>query len=140
MKKIIQKPHLFFLGIIPLIFVFGLINKDQSLNLEYFGGVFSISFWTVTLFSCVFFLLISFNYLTLLWTDKKPKKILSLLHIIFQALAFACFYFYKVKFHGVQNEQFNQINDFLIVSLLLFILATMIHLINFFSSIISKSK
>lgn len=140
MKKIIQKPHLFFLGIIPLIFIFGLINKDQSLNLEYFGGVFSVSFWAITLFSCVFFLLISFNYLTLFWMGKKPKKILSLLHIAFQTLAFACFYFYKVKFYGVQNEQFNQINVVLIISLLLFVLATMIHLINFFSSLISKSK
>lgn len=140
MKKLISKPQLFFLGIIPIIFIFGFINKEQSIDLEYFGGVFSINFWSVSLFSCVFFLLISFNYMALNWTNKKLKNTLTILHIITQTLSFAVFYYYKVIYYGVQNEQYNQINIFLILSLLLFVLATMIHLINFFASLISKSK
>ncbi|NVK53768.1 MAG: hypothetical protein HWD85_12605 [Flavobacteriaceae bacterium] len=140
MKKLIEKPYLFFLGIIPVLFIFGYLNKGQSINLEYFGGIFSIRFWPVTLFSCVFFLLISFNYLTLHWTDKRPKKVLSALHIILQLISFLVFYYYKSTYQGVLNESFNQINSVLILSVLLFIFATMIHLINFFAALTSKSK
>ena len=35
MKKLISKPQLFFLGIIPIIFIFGFINKEQSIDLEW---------------------------------------------------------------------------------------------------------
>ena len=140
MKKIISKPHLFFLGIIPIIFIFGYLNKEQTINLEYFGGIFSINFWSVSLFSCVFFLLISFNYITLLWSNKKLKKALTIAHIVLQTLSFGVFYYYKTMFYGVQNEQYNQVNIFLVFSFLLFILATMVHLINFFASLVSKSK
>lgn len=140
MKKIITRPHLFFLGVIPIVFIFGLLNKGQTIDIEYFGGVLPINIWSVSLFSSVFFLLISFNYLTLFWTDKNPKKLLSILHIVFQTLSFGFFYYYKTTHHGVQNEQINQINDVLIISVLLFVLATMIHLINFFTALIRKSK
>ena len=140
MKKIITRPHLFFLSVIPIVFIFGLLNKGQTMDIEYFGGVLPINIWSVSLFSSVFFLLISFNYLTLFWTDKNPKKVLSILHIVFQILSFGFFYYYKTMHHGVQNEQINQINDVLIISILLFVLATMIHLINFFTALIRKSK
>lgn len=140
MKKIISKPHLYFLGLIPIIFIFGYLNKDQPLNLEYFGGTFSISFWSVSLFSCVFFLLISFNYIALAWTNKPPKKILTTLHLITQTLSFGVFYYYKIMFHSALGEPYNQVNVYLVLSFLLFFLASIIHLINFFTTLISKSK
>ena len=140
MKKLISKPHLFFLGIIPIIFIFGYFNKDQSINLEYLGGTFSIGFWSVCLFSCAFFLLISFNYIALAWTNKRPNKILTMLHIFTQTLSFCFFYYYKIMFHNAVDEPYNQINTFLISSFLLFFLASVLHLVNFFTTLISKSK
>ena len=140
MKKIISKPHLFFLGIIPVIFIFGYLNKEQSIDLGYFGGSFSINFWSVSLYSCIFFLLISFNYAALSWTNKPPNNILTILHIITQTLSFGVFYYYKTMLHDSVAEPNNQINILLISSFLLFVLASMLHLINFFVSVISKSK
>lgn len=140
MKKIISKPHLFFLGVIPIVFIFGYINKNLSINLEYLGGSLPINLWSVSLFSCIFYLLVSFNYIALNWTNKTPKKTLTILHIITQTLSFGVFYYYKVMFLNIENQSYNQINILLIVSFLLFILATFIHLINFFVSLMSKSK
>jgi hypothetical protein len=140
MKKLISKPHLFFLGIIPIVFIFGYLNKTLTIDLEYLGGIFSISLWSICLFSCVFFLLISFNYLTLNWTHKKPKKVLTLLHISVQVISFGVFYYYKTMFLGAEKELYNPINIYLILSFFLFIIATMIHLINFFASLMAKTK
>jgi hypothetical protein len=140
MKKIISKPYLFFLGIIPIIFIFGYLNKEKSINLGYLGGVFSINFWDISLYSCIFFLLISFNYAALSWTNKHPKSILTIFHITTQILSFGVFYYYKTIQYDSVAEPNNQINILLILSFLLFVLASMLHLINFFVSVISKSK
>lgn len=140
MKKIISKPYLFFLGIIPILFIFGYLNKNQTIDIEYFGGLFSIDIWTISLFSCVFFLLISFNYVALIWTNKKPKKVLTFIHILIQTFSFGVFYYYKTMFLGVEKLPDSQLNLYLILSFLLFVIASMVHLINFFASLVSKSK
>lgn len=135
MKKLIQKPHLFFWSLIPILILVSIIFRNTTVSYSYFN----LDLKFLCYLTAIFFGLIGFNYFSLLWANKIPKKGLTIAHIILQVLAILFFGFYSYQ---SENKETAFHEDFLFLtllcSLLLFITATFIHLINFFLSLLSK--
>ncbi|APG64224.1 hypothetical protein LPB136_02060 [Tenacibaculum todarodis] len=139
MKKIAEKPHFFFFGLIPVSIILGFIFKNNSLKIAYYGGDFSINYWNTFLIMAVFFSLMGLNYFALNWAKKRSKKWLTIIHILFQTLSLILFVIYILKIDNVKTEnEADIINIILFCSLLLFVISVFIHLINFIISLISK--
>ena len=140
MKKIINKPHLFFWGLIPLCLLFGFFLKSSGIEIDFYGGNFTINYWALFVFSATFFGLIGVNYFALNIMNKPNKKWLTIVHLSLQTLAFVLLFFY---IYQTQKENTNFHLEFLNLTLLIavfiFLTASFIHLINFFLSLISKN-
>ena len=140
MNKIINKPHLFFWGLIPLCLIIGFILKSSGINIDFYGGNFTISYWPLFIFSSTFFGLIGINYFALNIMNKPNKRGLTITHLGLQILAFILLFFY---IYQTQKENTSFHTDFLNLTLLIavfiFLIASFIHLINFFLSLLSKN-
>ena len=144
MKKIVEKPHLFFFVLAFVLLITSFFVKNNSIDISIYDIYFAIRFTHICQFSFAFFVLIGINYFSLQWVNKTPKKILTLLHVILQLIALFLL-FTKDSWNWVGNndlEKFNLEKDnsnlVIIASVLIFILATLVHLINFFSSLLLK--
>lgn len=139
MKKIVEKPHLFFFGLVPISIILALIFKNNSLNIAYYGGFFSVNYWNLFFVMSFLFSLMGLNYFALNWVKKGLKKWLTILHIISQAFSLVLFVIYILKIDNVKTEnETDIINIILFCSLLLLVISVFVHLINFFISLISK--
>ena len=147
MKKIISKPHSFFFTLIPIVLILGFIFKEKDIDINISYAYFLISYSDFSYFFAVFFGLIGLNYFSLYWGQKKPIKWMTRIHIILQAISLLLF-FTKDNWNWLgRNESPNELsmtldysNLILILSISIFIISAFIHLINFFVSLISKSK
>lgn len=141
MKKIINKPHLFFFSLIPLCLIIAYFLKSSGIEIAIYGGSFNISYWILFTFSSIFFTLIGINYFALNLINKPAKKWLTIIHIVLQVFSFILLFFY---IYQTKKETTNYHQDILSVSLIvasfLFLVASFFHLINFFLSITSKKK
>ena len=141
MRTIINRPQLFFIALIPLLIILGSIYKEETFEIAVFGGGISIDFWTLSLISCVYFMLISFNYLALKWAQKKPKKSLTILHIILQIIALILFLYFIIQFNNPEEPTSTlQLNYLFFISFICFFISVIIHFINFLSSLFLKRQ
>lgn len=139
MKKIIRKPQVFFLPIALLSLIIGLLNKDDSILVSFYTSYAEISVWSISVFTAVFLILISVNYFSLTLTGKSPKKVLTLLHIIFQTIALIPLFYFCVTADLEKTEvQIIKMNSILLLAFLVFLFASLLHIINFIASLISK--
>ena len=141
MKKIIRKPHLFFLFLVPLVVISGILNKEGTIDLNIYATYIVINVWHMSIFSAVFFFLIFINYYALFMIKKPPKKILTVLHIILQLIALVSLFY--VSFTSETKRDFSEtidMNALLVLGFVIFLLASFIHLINFFVSLLSKKQ
>ena len=139
MKKIIRKPQVFFLPIALLSLIIGLLNKDDSILVSFYTSYAEVSVWSVSVFTAVFLILISVNYFSLTLTGKSPKKILTILHIVFQSIALIPLFYFSVTADLERTDvQIIQMNSILIIAFLVFLFASLLHIINFIASLISK--
>lgn len=147
MKKIISKPHLFFFGLIPIVLILGFIYKAEVIDINISYMYFMVKYNNLSYFFAVFFGLIGLNYFSLYWGKKKPFKWLTIIHLLLQTFALVLF-FTKDNWNWLgKNDSPAELNitvDYsnlvLLLSISIFIISAFIHLINFFGSLISKSK
>lgn len=141
MKKIIRKPYLFFLALIPLVVLAGIFNKDGAIDFNIYATYIVISIWHVSMFSAVFFFLIFVNYYSLFIMKKPVKRILTVLHIVLQVIAlFPLLYVIftsKIERNFVETIDMNVL---LVLGFVVFLLASLIHFINFFISLLGKKQ
>ncbi|AUC84533.1 hypothetical protein CW731_04110 [Polaribacter sp. ALD11] len=146
MKKIITKPHLFFFGLTLSFIILGFINRNESLdfNIGDTYYIFTVDFWFYI--SAIFFTLIGFNYFSLIWAEKPPKKWLTILHLSLQMLSLLLL---MTKHHwnwvGKQYpKELSLLNDnsemVIFISFVLFMASILIHLINFFVPLFLKKN
>ena len=139
MKRIVTQPQILFFFLAILLLVSGILSKGQNIDFALYGGVLKLSTWSVSLFSCVFFILIAINYTSLTLTGKHPKKGLTVTHIALQILSLIPLLYFIFTAHSQRTyEQVSQMNIILLLSFVLFIFASVIHLINFVASLLSK--
>ncbi|TXD45929.1 hypothetical protein [Polaribacter sp. IC073] len=146
MSKIIAKPHLFFFALALSFVILGFINRELSIDFN-IGDVyydFTVDFWFYI--SAIYFTLVGFNYLSLIWADKPPKKGLTILHVLLQILAlFLLMTKHRWNWLGAQYPaEFNLLNDHsetvIFISIILFISSILIHLLNFFVPLFLKKN
>ncbi|QOD61164.1 hypothetical protein H9I45_01590 [Polaribacter haliotis] len=144
MKTIIAKPHLFFFGLTMSFFILGFLNREIpfDINIHATYYVSTLNFWFYI--SAVFFALIGFNYFSLAWAEKPPKKWLTITHISLQILSLLLL-LTKENWNWIGKENSQKLsifsdNDQLIIaiSISIFIFSIFIHLINFFTSLFLK--
>ncbi|MFY0631278.1 MAG: hypothetical protein JXR05_12910 [Flavobacteriaceae bacterium] len=139
MRKIISKPHFFFIFLAAITLFCGILNKDATIQVALYGSLVDVKIWTVSLFSVLFFILISVNYASLYIIKKPAKKWLTILHIILQIIALIPFFYFVFQANVPRTyEEVSAINIILVMSFAIFILATIVHLINFVMSLIAK--
>lgn len=136
---------MFFFGLIPIYLILGFLNKNVpiDMNISYIYYLINVDLWCYV--TAVYFGLIGINYLSLSLIKKNPKRGLTTAHIILQILCVLPYWYavFKLDEEGVlENESFFNSVDLkllLIIGFLLFILSGIVHLINFFSSLVSKT-
>lgn len=139
MRKIISKPHYFFVFLAVITLLCGVLNKDAVIPFAFYGTIIDIDITTVTVFSVLFFVLISVNYASLKIIKKPVKKGLTLAHIILQTIALIPYYYFIFQSDIPRTyEEVNAINSILLVAFVVFLIATIIHLINFLLSLLAK--
>lgn len=144
MNKIINKPYLFFFGLIPVFLILGFLKRNIpiDINISFIYYLINVDFWCYV--SAIYFGLIGVNYLSLKLVKKKPKKVLTILHISLQTLCLIPYLYavFKLDENGIlQNDKFFynvEPTYIFLVAFFLFIISVIIHLINFFSSLLLK--
>lgn len=142
MKKILTKPHIFFFGLALFFIVIIFINGKSTINISYL--YYDIEVKTFCLFSSLFFGLIGFNYFSIILANKQPKKWLTITHIVLQTIALVPFIYLLITAKNSSEPNLNQDLEFIIalnfIGFILFLLASFIHLINFFVSLFLKRE
>ncbi|WP_397446838.1 hypothetical protein [Polaribacter sp. R77954] len=145
MKKIIQKPHLFFFSLIPIFIILGIFKRNISIdiNISYIYYLISVDFWCYI--TAVYFGLIGINYLALYWIKKKPNHWLTATHIILQIICIIPYLISVFHLDDTGNLMYTNIpfkdnlGSILLLSFFIFLASILIHLINFFGSLLLKS-
>ena len=138
MKKFLR-PHWFFLVLAIIMLVIGLLNRGKTIDLAYSGSLIKTSIWSVYMISAVFFGLIFINYFSIYLIGKKPKKWLTGFHIFLQLLAlFPLFYFTLYQDSLTNYQEISAMNFILLISFVIFLMASLLHLINFMMSLFVK--
>lgn len=147
MKKLMTKPHYFFFALVPIILMIGYLKREDVININISFSNYTINILNACYLFSVFFALIGFNYFSLSWANKQPKRWLSFLHMLLQILSLVLF-FTRSNWNWIgvdeNTETLNYTLDYsnfiLILSLFVFLIATFIHLINFFTTLFLKSE
>ncbi|GGH01922.1 hypothetical protein GCM10011416_20890 [Polaribacter pacificus] len=148
MKKLISQPHRFFFGLVPVCIVLAFVFFKDLIEFEYYGGFIEAPLKYIYFFSALFFTLIGFNYYSVHWANKPLIKGLTRAHILLQCTALILLisrnHWTWLAGDETQNESttavFGSPNFIFFMAFLIFLLATFIHLINFFISLFRKSK
>ncbi len=145
MNKIINKPHLLFFGLVPLFILISFLRSDANFDINIHDTYFVIRIPDLCYVSAAFFLLIGLNYYLLYWAKKLHRKALTSMHIIFQLISLLFYIYSMFAIPGstnVENEFPSSIdeNGLFAVSFILFLIATVIHFVNFFLSLIAKRE
>jgi len=146
LKKIINKPYIFFFTLALIAIIIGLFNKNQFLEITLFDAnyMFPKDYWLY--FSAVFFMLISLNYFFLKWAKKPVKKGLTIIQILLQVISLLLL-FTNTSWNWIGEQHYKDVkilNDnstiVISISILLFILSIIIHLLNFLTSLLLKRE
>lgn len=139
MQKLLEKPYLFFFGLVPVTLILSFLFRNKALNIAYYEGELSIKYKSIFLLMSVFFILLSLNYIALAWATKKPKKWGTIFHILLQFISLILFIVYAFKVNKSSSSyQTDILNIIMLLSVSLFILSIFIHFINFFVSLLME--
>jgi len=141
MIKIIRNPHWFFLALVPIVFLSGLLNRDATIPFNISATYIVVDIWSISVFSVVFFFLIFINYYALHAIKKPAKRILTIIHIFLQVIALIpLFYIFFTADMKRDYAQTVDMNIIFVLGFVVFIVASFVHLINFFVSLLSKKQ
>lgn len=145
-KRIIAKPHLFFFALVPIFILLSFIAGEKVIDINISVIYFALEYHLLFLFSAVFFAMIGINYFSLSWTEKPPKKWLTIIHLALQIIALILL-FTNNNWNWIRKKSLNEIeiindnsNIIITLSFLTFILSVFFHLTNFFTSLFLKKE
>ena len=81
MNLISKKPHLIFLFSIPIIILFGILNRNEILDINVHDTYFIFSPIDLTILISILFGIIGIGYWIMLKANRKLSKWLNLIHI-----------------------------------------------------------
>ena len=141
MKRILERPQILFLALAPAMLILGFFNKGDSITINIHDTYLVLDTWSMSLYSAVFFIMIALNYALLNLAKKPPKRKLTLLHIALQFFSLIpfCYVFFMFDFNN-DYEQKEQVMLFFVLSFFIFLLATILHFVNFIASLRRKKE
>ncbi len=145
MKKIINKPHLFFFSLIPVFIVLGIFKRNIpiDINISYIHYLINVDFWCYI--TALYFGLIGINYLALYLIKKRPNNWLTATHILLQVFCLIPYLTSVFNLDNTGNLNYmnipfqNSLGSILLFSFFMFLASILVHLINFFSSLLLKT-
>jgi len=141
MRKIIDRPQILFVFLAIFTLVSAFVNKGNMLQVAMYATYVNIEIWAVGMFSFVFFLLIAVNYTSITVVGKKAKRGLTITHVFLQLVSlFPLLYFMFTSEQERTYDEVTQMNIILIFAFVVFIIATVVHLINFIMGLLSKKE
>ena len=81
MSRLTNKPHLIFLLSIPIIILFGILHRNEMLDINVHDTYFVISQIDFTILISILFGIIGLGYWIMLKANRKLSKLLNLIHI-----------------------------------------------------------
>lgn len=146
MNKIIDKPYIPFFVLIPVFIIITFFKYNAVMDINFHDTYFVIEVTYLCYLSAFFFALVGLNYYVLHLGKKPPKKGLTIAHIIFQAFSLLL-YIYSLLSTTENSDSLIYFNDNAIdqntifaLSFILFLIATVIHFINFITSLLAKRE
>ncbi|MDT7832117.1 hypothetical protein RQM59_06975 [Flavobacteriaceae bacterium S356] len=145
MNKIFKTPHLFFFGLVPIFILISFFRSDTSFDFNFQNTYFAIAIPYLCYLSAAFFGLVGINYYVLHWARKAHKKALTSIHITLQIASLLFFIYFMFSIPGNNNSGTAypspiDENSLFIVSFALFIIATIVHFVNFIMSLLAKRE
>jgi len=145
MNKIFNTPHLFFFGLIPVFILISLFRSGANFDLNIYETYVVISIPYVCYLSAAFFGLVGINYYVLHWAKKTHKRALTSMHVTLQiaSLLFFIYFMFSIPENnnlGTPYPSSIDENSLFVVSSILFLIATILHFINFFMSLLAKRE
>jgi hypothetical protein len=145
LNRIIQKSHLFFFSLIPIFIALGIIKRNIpiDINISFIYYLINVDFWCYI--TAVYFGLIGINYLALYWIKKTPNNWLTAIHIILQIICLIPYLISVFNLDDSGNLAYSNIpfkdnlSSILLISFFIFLASILVHLINFFSSLLLKA-
>lgn len=144
MNAILKKPYLLFFWLIPFFLLLSFLVKGNVLSIRMYETYFTISCTYLCYLSMGFFGLIGLNYYLLHWAHKHPKRTLVIAHVFLQII---CLLYFIYALFAIATEDTMLRDPFisdisenmiLVISFMVFLIATIIHFINFLISLLSK--
>lgn len=140
-QKVIHKPHLFFLWLVPIILLAGYLNRDNTILFNVHDIYLLIDVWHMSLLSSIFFGLVCINYYLLASNQKRLNTTLTKIHLSLQVIVLIPLLFYFFTPEADRSiEGSIDMNMILGLSFFIFLLATILHFINFFISLLRKKQ
>jgi len=147
MNRLIEKPHIAFLGFIPLLFLIVLINRNNTHSFSIHDTYYVFSSLTLAILNSFAFGCIGIMYWLMLKNNKDLSKKLNWLHLITTLngtiLIVILSQFYKeiTTEHLLSYSDFNtSLNIIIFIIVLLIVVAQLLFIINVISSLIIKNK
>ena len=139
MKKVITKPQFIFLLLAIISLIIGFIYKNGEFVISIESTYIIVESWSISMFTSIFLVLIAVNYTSLSFINKPHKRVLTIIHIVLQITALIPLW-YMISISNIKKSYEDEIiiNVVLVISFGVFLFATLIHLIIFFISLISK--
>jgi hypothetical protein len=141
MNRILERPQFLFFALIPIVLILGFMIKDNSITINIHEIYIVLEAWIMCLYAAVFFLMIGLNYSIISFAKKKPRRKLTVLHIVLQVLALIVFlYIFSTAGSLKSYEEEAQLALLFLLSFLVFLIATLLHFINLIVSFLRKKE
>ena len=140
MNLISKKPHLIFLFSIPIIILFGILNRNEILDINVHDTYFVFSPIDLTILISILFGIIGIGYWIMLKANRKLSKWLNLIHITLTFGGILLIWIFAQLFReSIMEYNFNNNLTFGIYLIaLIAIFGQLIYPINIISGIIKK--
>ncbi len=147
MKKLINKPHIFFIIMIPFVLLLGLLKGDETLDINIHDTYFVFYGFHLTVLISFIFALISLGYWLVFKTKRKFYDWIILLHILLSLLGvLSCLgMFFIPRYYTIHDNQFvfillGDLEIVLTLGILIFFPIQLLYPINIFLALIRRKN
>ena len=137
MKRMLNKPHMFFWGLIPIILLIGMFevynSVDDFLDINIHDTYFVIDRFHLLGFMIFLFILLGLGYWGTYLNKRKLITGITFLHVILNFIAL-------LSFVSSFFLSFEDVNMILTVGFLVFVLAQLLYPINILSALIREKN
>ncbi|MDY0781120.1 hypothetical protein [Tenacibaculum sp. IB213877] len=111
MKKIIEKPYIAFLALIPIIISIGLLNKDKVFDINVHDIYFVITRIHLSIFISFLFLLISLGYWVIVVFKRRLFRWLTIIHLIITYGSLLFIFIISIDIRNQYNPESYDLSD-----------------------------